>query len=158
MAARPSRPASYAALFILVIILLAFLYTLIGMTNRFQMSPLDLLFSNPTGGSTLGAALVFFTIPALLQAAVAFALDRRAAWLRIVGAIVAFAITAFCLVWLGLAVVMGARWVVGGMPTTGTMPAGGDFQDLTGIAIFVPVAIIVGYLNGRAALLTVRSL
>ncbi len=155
---RARRPATVAVVFMVVVGALLFAYTLVGMTSYLRMSPWDLMFYNPTGGSTLFAALLFCTIPPLLQAAVAFAIERRAAWARIFGAIAAGAITLFCTLWLVLAIAAGVVWIAGGMPTSGMMPAGGDFMDLIGVALFVPVALVIAYLDGRAALLAVRRL
>ena len=155
---RTTRPASVAALFVLMVSVVVFAYTLIGMTSHFEMSAWDLLFTNPSGGSTLADALVFAIIPTLLQGAIAFALGRRAVWARVLGSIAAFAIVAACVVWLLVVTAGGIVWVVAGMPTSGTMPTGGDFMDLTGIAVAVPIVSVIGYLNARAALLTVRTL
>lgn len=155
---RTSRPARSAAVLVLVAGGALFIYTFIGMTTYFQKPAWELLFTNPVGGSTLFDSLVFFTIPVLLQAAVAFALDRRAVWPRVIGTVVAFAIVAACALWLVFALAAGVVWVLGGMPTQGRMPAGGDFMDLTGVAIAVPVVAAIGYLNLRAALLTLRTL
>lgn len=148
----PARAALYATMILLVVGLGVFVVLTVVVSVSMGVSPLQAWFG-PLPGMPLIAWLVTVTVAVALQGAVALALGRRSAWLRIAGIAGAFAIAGFCLLWFASAA-YGLIEVV----ASGTQPFG-DFYDMLGVIFFgVPLGLAILGLNARAAFLGAREL
>jgi hypothetical protein len=141
-----------AAAFLLIVGQVSFVATVTWASLSGGPSPWTLIFG-PVPGNPLITELYYLVPAVLIQAAVGRALRHNAAASRVIGAVGAFAIAGFCLVWLVMVAYGGLHWL-----TTGTL-VGGDYLDAIGIAaIGVPLALVMLALNAGAGWMGARDL
>jgi hypothetical protein len=147
----PARPALLATLVVVTVGLASFVALVWAESVYFGMSPLTVLMAPPGPG----APIFWFGLLLLagaLQGSATLALRQTAPLLRVIGALIASAIAAVC-----FAFIVSAIFSLVDYLTAGNLP--GDFGDLLGILFFgVPLALIIGGLNGRAFLLEIREM
>jgi hypothetical protein len=137
---------------LLIVGLVSFVATVAWASLSGGPSPWTLIFG-PVPGNPLITELYYLAPAVLIQAAAGLALRCRAAALRVIGAVGAFAIAGFCLVWLAIVAYGGLFWLM-----TGAL-LGGDYLDAIGIAaIGVPLALVMLVLNAGAGWLGARDL
>jgi hypothetical protein len=148
----PATLVFRALLVELIIGLGLFVVVLPFATMKNDGSPLAAIFG-PAVGMPLGVWLIFVAVVVGAQTLVGLALRPRAAWLRALGAFAAFLIAAFCALWMALVVAQIAL-----MAASGFARSSGDPLDAVGVVLFLPIAIVVGVLNGRAAFVEMQEL